>query len=164
MSPSPPIQLLVYAFGPGASFEGRLVGALERIESGGTLRVLEALYLRREPGGTELTAIDVRGRAGGGLTAPLLSFRLDPAAQRRATQRALSGGVGVEPGTLRELADGLEPGSALVAVLIEHVWAGALDDAVERTGGAAVADAFVDATELAELTPELLAASRPGNG
>jgi hypothetical protein len=164
MSPSPSIQLLVYAFGPGAAFEGRLVGALERIEAGGALRVLEALFLRREASGAELTAIDVRGRAGGGLTAPLLSFRLDPAARRRATERALAGGVGVEAGTLRELADGLEPGSAVVAVLVEHVWAGALEDAVERTGGVPVADAFVDATELAELTPELLAASRPGNG
>jgi len=164
MPPPRSIQLLVYAFGPGAALEGRLVGALERIESGGALRVLEALYLRREPGGSELTAIDVRGRGAGGLTAPLLSFRLDPAARRRATERALAGGPGVEPATLRELADGLEPGSALVAVLVEHVWAGALDDAVERTGGVAVADAFVDATELSELTPELLAASRPGNG
>jgi hypothetical protein len=28
-------------FEPGARFEGRLVGAIERIESGGTLRVLD---------------------------------------------------------------------------------------------------------------------------
>jgi hypothetical protein len=31
-----PAQLLVYGFAPGAEFEGRLVGASERIESGGT--------------------------------------------------------------------------------------------------------------------------------
>src|SRR4051812_3148799 len=114
MSPPPSIQLLVYAFGPGAAFEGRLVGALERIEAGGALRVLEALFLRREAGGAELTATGVGGRAGGGLPAPLLSSRLAPAARRGATERALAGGVGVEPGTLRELADGLEPGSAVV--------------------------------------------------
>jgi hypothetical protein len=35
-------QLLVYGFGPGADFEGRLLGALEQIESGGTVRVLDA--------------------------------------------------------------------------------------------------------------------------
>jgi hypothetical protein len=38
-----PGQLLVYGFAPGAEFEGRLVGAIERIESGGTLRVLDVV-------------------------------------------------------------------------------------------------------------------------
>jgi hypothetical protein len=33
--PTPPAQLLVCAFGPEARFEGQLVGALERLESGG---------------------------------------------------------------------------------------------------------------------------------
>src|SRR5215212_9641020 len=133
MTPHPPVQLLVYAFGSDASFEGRLVGAIERIEAGGALRVLEALYVRRDRDGGELTAFDLRGRAGGGgLTAPLLSFRLDKGARRRATQRALAGGVGVKGETLRELGDGLEPGTALAALLVEHSWARALDDAVER--------------------------------
>lgn len=27
-------QLLIYRFGPGAAFQGQLVGALERLESG----------------------------------------------------------------------------------------------------------------------------------
>jgi hypothetical protein len=138
------------------------VGALERIEAGGALRILEALYVRRDPDGGDLAAVDLRGRAGGGLTAPLLSFRLDPAARRRASARALAGGAGVSPETLRELGDGLEPGGAVAAVLVEHTWARALDDAVERTGGAAVADGFVEASELAELAPDLLAATQAG--
>ena len=40
MTPHPPVQLLVYSFGPDASFEGQLVGALERIEVGGAMRIL----------------------------------------------------------------------------------------------------------------------------
>jgi hypothetical protein len=164
MPPHPPVQLLVYAFGPDASFEGQLVGALERIEAGGGLRILEALYVRRDRAGGELSAFDLRGRAGRGLTAPLLDFRLDPAARRRTTAKALAGGPGVSPETLKQLGDGLEPGTALAAVLVEHAWARALDDAVERTGGTTVADGFVEATELAQLAPELLAASRAGAG
>ena len=35
---TPPVQLLAYGFAPGAAFEGQLVGTIERIESGGTLR------------------------------------------------------------------------------------------------------------------------------
>src|SRR4051794_37279849 len=159
MTPTPPVQLLVYAFGPGSSFEGRLVGALERLEVGGGLRVLEAFFVRRDPDDGEVTALDLHGRVGGGLTEPLLSFRLDPAARRRATRRALADGTGVDPETLRELGEALEPGAALAALLVEHTWARALDDAVERTGGTTVVDGFVDATELVGLSPELLSAS-----
>ena len=44
-----PRQLLAYTFPPGSAFEGQLVGALERIESGGAMRVLDALFVAREP-------------------------------------------------------------------------------------------------------------------
>ena len=43
-----PAHLLVYGFAPGAEFEGRLVGAIERIESGGALRVLDVLFVMRD--------------------------------------------------------------------------------------------------------------------
>lgn len=149
---SGPVQLLVYAFEPGAPFEGRLVGALERLEAGGALRVLEALYVRREPSG-ELTAIDVRGR-GGGLTAPLLSFRLDPSERRRATEKALA----AEGATLREIGDSLEPGAAMAAVLVEHSWAGSLANAVAASRGREVVSQTVEASALSEL--DLLATTR----
>jgi hypothetical protein len=154
-----PTQLFVYSFGPDAHFEGQLAGAVERIEAGGALRVLEALLVQREPAGG-LAVLDLEGRPGRGLTAPLLSFRLDPAARRRLTERALGGDSGgMRPDNLKELGDALEPGSALVALLVEHTWARALGDAVARIGGTALTDDFVDATALAELVPELLAAS-----
>ena len=146
----PHAQLLVYRFDSTASFEGRLVGALERIETGGTLRVLDALFLTIDADSGELVAIDVHGRGTGGFVTPLLRFRLEPGARRQATEKALASDAGA---MLRELAGSLEPGTAIAAVLVEHVWAKALDDAVARTGGTEVADEFVDATALG---PELL--------
>ena len=160
-APLPSAQLLVYRFGPGAGFEGQLGGALERIESGGALRILEALFLTRDSETGELVAIDLRGDSGG-IIGPLLDFRLEPAKRRRATERALDPDrPGVRSDTLRELEKVLEPGAAMAAVLVEHKWALALEDAVSRTGGTALANAFVEATELAELGPELLAAATP---
>jgi hypothetical protein len=41
-------QLLLYGFEPGAAFQGRLVGAIERIEIGETLRVLDVLFVMRD--------------------------------------------------------------------------------------------------------------------
>jgi hypothetical protein len=54
----------------------------------------------------------------------------------------------------------LEPGAAPAAVLVEHVWAGVLEDAVARTGGTAPASTFVESTTVADLGPQLLAAAR----
>ncbi len=69
---------------------------------------------------------------------------------------------------LRDLGKTLEPGAALAAVLVEHVWARVLEDAVSRTGGSGVGTHFVEAETLSELAPELLAeaavdAPEPGN-
>jgi hypothetical protein len=161
--PLPSTQLLVYGFGPGTDFEGRLVGALERIESGGALRILEALFVASDPETGELVAVDLQGDSGG-IVAPLLGFRLEPAKRRRATERALSSDRGVPGETLRELEEALEPGTAMVAVLVEHKWARALEDAVSRTGGTPLTNAFVETTELAELTPDLLAAAARATG
>jgi hypothetical protein len=150
--PSPPAQLLVYRFGPAAVYEGRLVGALERIESGGALRVLEALFVRRDAATGELDAVDVRSHGAGGLVAPLLDFRLDAARRRHATERVLSGHRGTP---VRDLGSHLEPGEAMAIVLVEHVWARALEDAVARSGGIRLANEFVDATALPELSLDL---------
>jgi hypothetical protein len=141
----PSTQLLAFGFGPGASFEGQLVGGLERLESGGALRVLDALFVAADEATGELVAINLEGKTEG-LTAKLLDFRLDPAARRRTAERSLED----------DLGKSLEPGSALAVVLVEHVWARGLDDAVARLGGSTLASEFVDAATLSELAPELL--------
>ena len=152
-------QLLLYGFGPDADFEGRLVGALERLESGGALRILDVLFVRRDAESGDIEAVDLHGDGAGGVVAPLLNFRLDEAERSRATERALR----ADPDVVRELGAALEPGAALAAVLVDHVWSGALEDAVARTGGTPLANDFVDATALGQLGAELLAAAgRPG--
>ncbi|MDP9135425.1 MAG: hypothetical protein M3N56_11440 [Actinomycetota bacterium] len=150
-----PAQLFVYSFGSDASYEGLLLGALERLESGGTIRILDTLFLHRDGESGELSAVGVRGDGAGRIVAPLLGFRMDAAERRRATLRTLGDGTsGMSGAAVEQLATGLAPGSAIAAVLIEHVWAGVLEDAVARMGGSSLAGDFVDATAL---TPELLA-------
>ena len=62
----PSTQLVVYGFGPDADFEGRLVGALERIESGGSLRILDAIFVASDPDTGELLAVDLKGDSSAG--------------------------------------------------------------------------------------------------
>ena len=155
----PNIQLLAYRFESGGAFEGQLTGALERIESGGTLRIRDVLFVSRDAQTGEPIAIAARGRQQGSLVASLLGFRLDAAERARATERALATFErGAEPNPLRAIVETLPPGSAVAAVLVEHVWAHAVDDAVARTGGTEVSSAFVGSAELTELGSELAAA------
>jgi len=143
----PSRQLLVFGFGADAAFEGQLVGALERVESGGAVRILEVFFVAAgEPTGDPV-AIDLQGGTGG-LIAKLLDFRLDPAARRKAAEDL--------PEVLRDLGKALEPGTALAAVLVEHLWARALEDAVARLSGRPLASEFVEAAKLSELPPDVL--------
>ena len=143
----PSRQLLVFGFDADAAFEGQLVGALERLESGGALRVLDVLFVAADEATGELLAINLQGGTGG-LTAKLLDFRLDPAARRRTSEGT--------PEALRDLGGELKPGTALAAVLVEHRWSQALEDAVSRVGGRSLACDFVDASTLSELRDHLV--------
>jgi hypothetical protein len=144
---SAPEQLLVFEFGPEALFEGHLVGALERVESGGSLRIRSVLFAQREADSGELVALVRRDASASGLVASLLDFRLDAAARRRETARALDGAMG---DALARLGEQLEAGRALAAVVVEHRWAEVLADAVARTGGAPGSGATVDARAVSE--------------
>jgi hypothetical protein len=157
MSHSVPTQLLLYGFPRGAKFEGQLVGALERIESGGSLRILDALFAMRDAETGELVAVDLKGGGAGAMVTAALDFRLDPAKRREATERAL--GTNAEGDPLRGLEQALQPGTAMAAILVEHVWARALEDAVARTGGTPLAADLVRASALPELASDLLAAA-----
>ena len=147
----PSTQLLAFRFGPGTAFQGQLVGAIERLESGGALRVLDVLFVATDQDTGELTAINLQGKTSG-LTARLLDFRLDPAAQRRTDEQSPE----------NDLGKTLEPGAALAVLLVEHVWARGLDDAVARLGGSTLASEYVDAATLSELAPDLLRIAQTG--
>ena len=96
-------QLLLYGFGPDAEFQGGLVGALERLESGGALRILDVLFVRRDAESGDIAAVDLHGDGAGGVVAPLLNFRLDESERREATERALRADANV----VRELGAAL---------------------------------------------------------
>jgi hypothetical protein len=150
---APATQLLLFRFGPNAAFEGQLVGALERMETGGALRIVDVLFVRRDAETDEVSAIGMRSRGAGSLVSPMLGFRLDDAERRRATKRALADDA------VRALAEALDPGGALAAVLVEHVWSRALSDAVGRMGGAEAGGDFVEADALSDVADRLLSAA-----
>src|SRR4051794_19069312 len=145
----PTTQLLVFRFRSGTSYEGGLLGALERIETGMALRVLDMLFVRRPETG-ELEVLTGSGNSAGGLAGTVLEFRLDAESRQKTSARTLEA-----DDRIVALGEALEPGHALVAVLVEHRWTETLGEAVQRMGGEAAAVEFVDAMTLGELMPKL---------
>jgi hypothetical protein len=153
-------QLLAFKFGSDSRFEGQLVGALERMESGGTIRVLDGLFVAREPESGELNAISLSDSPPSRRVSRILGFRLDPSERKTATQRALAGAAGE---AVRSVAAVMPPGTAIAAVLVEHAWAAVLTDAVARVGGTEVLSEFVDASSVSELAASLVSAAEQGH-
>ena len=152
--------LLIYEFGPGADFEGQLVGALERIQAAGQSRVLDGLFVANQVEAGGLAAIDLRSGSAASTVARLLTFRLDDRARRRATEQLLGGNGSVPADVVRELGGSLKPGGAMLALLIERPGWQELGDAVARTGGWMLSAQLVRSASLVELAPKLLAAVR----
>jgi hypothetical protein len=150
---APPRQLIVYRFRERAEFEGQLVGALQRIEVGAAVRVLDGLFLGRDPETGELVAASLGAAASSSMVASLVGFRLDRAQRKQTTERVLAS---PDSEQIRRLADALTPGEALFALLLEHAWAAALSEAVDRVGGQVVGRSeFVEAGSIAELLPRI---------
>jgi hypothetical protein len=140
-------QLLTYSFPAQADYGGLLLGALQRVESGGAIRVLEILFVARGDGPQEIAAISRRSDSSAGMIGQLIGFRLEDSARAQETEQALNGPAG---DLVRELAAALEPGCAVVGLLVEHTWAHVLSDAVARTGGAPFASELLEPTEVPE--------------
>jgi hypothetical protein len=163
---SPPAaqsRLLVLSFGPGARLEGELAGALERMALRERAVLRDAMCVARDPHDGTLQAIDLAlARRGGGL-ADLVDFRLAPDRREALTVRTLTARPGgVAPGVVRAIGEALEPGAAVVAVLLA---AGAdateLLEAAVRCGGRPSADEPLGDHELAGLGERLVGLAAP---
>lgn len=149
------VHLLIYEFGPGAEFEGQLVGALERIQARGQSRLLDGLFAAHDPETGELAAIELSSKAGA--IATFLTFRLDPDERRKATESALADSGSVPAEVVRSVGRVLKPGGAMLVLLMKRPGWRELGDAVRSTGGSLLRAEPVAGASLAELGPDLLA-------
>jgi len=152
-------HLRVYRFDPSAAFEGGVIAAIERMQLVGDTKLIDALFVGRDPETGALRAVDLASARAEGSFASLLDFRLDPGKRPAATERTLAEHPGGVPATLIEaIAATLDPGDAVLAVLFTGPAATVLEEAVARSGGRLVADEPSDARALAQLGARLPAA------
>ncbi|PWI20951.1 DUF1269 domain-containing family protein [Streptomyces sp. Act143] len=159
MSGIGPVQLLMVEFGPDAKFEGRIVDELAVLESTGQIRVLDLLFVLKEPGGDLVTA-DYQAEGMGATVAALLGIPSDTLREAEATFPSLSEGnaFGLTLEEIRDLAQQTDPGTAAGCVLLEHRWAKRLREAIRDAGGVPVAEGFLTEEVLESVAAELSAA------
>jgi hypothetical protein len=113
-----PVDVVVLAAGE-PRFDGGVLAELERQAATGTIRVLDAMILLKDEQG---------GRAA-------LNIEDLPQEQRAALGFIETGTRGLfDSEDAETLIEGMVPGSAVVALAIEHTWALALVNAVYQAG------------------------------
>lgn len=136
-----PVDVVVLAIGE-ARFDGKILAELERQAASGTIRVLDAMVLVKDELGFNraLNLEDIPAE-----DAALLGF--------------------IETGTrglfdsedAQAFFEGMVPGSAVVALAIEHTWAVALANAVIESGAEVALNFRVPAPIIDEAFAELAA-------
>jgi DNA-binding NarL/FixJ family response regulator len=114
-----PLQLMALTFRLGADAESRLLAEVDRIEGRGVLRVLDVMLLAKGQDGT-VEGLEVGDDEDFG---------------------SLLAGSGMD--AVQALANSVEPGTGVAFLLVEHLWAGPLVDAVSAAGGALLSDDFL---------------------
>ena len=132
-----PVQFIAVGFPQDASYQGRILAEIEAIEAGGSLRVLDVLFVRKDQSTGALETMDIH------------SDEL----------QALAGTVtlGVSRREIEGVGDELEPGQGAGMILVEHVWARDLAQAIEATGGGILAQGLLGSQDIEAIVAELAA-------
>src|SRR5215208_4455694 len=156
-----PIQLLAVGFDPDARFEGRIMDELESLERHETIRILDLLFVGKDAETGDLLALDYQGEDLGAIVGALLGFEFeyDGELEGGSTEGTEGHAFGLSQSEIHDMAASLRPGSSAGFVLIEHVWARDLKEAIREAGGFPLGEGFLTPETLAEVAIELVAMS-----
>ncbi len=113
-----PVDVIVLAIGE-PQLDGRILAELERQAASGTIRVLDAMVLFKDEDGKRAS----------------LDLEDMPASMKQAVGFIETGTRGLFDSEDAEvLYEGMVPGSAVIALAIEHAWAVKLVNAIQQAG------------------------------
>jgi hypothetical protein len=153
-----PVQLITVGFGPDANFEGRIIDELVALEGKNTIRVLDLLFVLKDAESGELVELDHKGEELGAIVGALLGLDFDSDAARQVAGGDDGGhAFGLSQTDIDALGRSLEPGTAAGFLLIEHIWARDLKQALRDAGGVPLGEEFLTAENVAAVSGELIA-------
>jgi uncharacterized membrane protein len=138
-----PVQMIALVF-EGNRFKGEILPELERLKESGTCRIIDLLLVRKDSSGAiaQLTATDLDWEEAtdyGTYIGTLVGLGAD--GPEGAERGAMAGAAEMADGHLFDADDAfrltgtLEAGTSIALVLLEHLWALPLLDAIDRAGG-----------------------------
>jgi uncharacterized membrane protein len=156
-----PVQLLAVGFDPDARFEGRIMDELAKLERHETIRILDLLFVGKDAETGDLLALDYQGEDLGAIVGALLGFEFEDDGERQdgSLQEIQAHAFGLSQREIHGIAASLKPGSSAGFLLIEHVWARDLKEAIRDAGGFPLGEGFLTPETLTPVAPELLAMS-----
>ena len=156
-----PVQLISIGFDRDANFEGKVIDELAKLESERTIRVLDLLFIARDPDSEETVALEhPDGEDLGGIVGALLGLEFDgEAAEAPPESRQDHHAFGFSQEDIQEMAAGLGPGEAAGLLLIEHVWARDLRKVFRAAGGRIIGEGFLTPEAIRSVEPQLAAIS-----
>ena len=146
-----PVHLMSVGFEPGAKFEGRIADELAKLQSEGTIRLLDLLFVARDTDSDELVVLEHQEETMGAVAGALLGLQLD------GEQAEGEGSFGMSKAEVEEMGAALPPGGAVGLMLIEHVWARDLKRAIRDAGGSPLGDEVLTPERVAAMEPQLAA-------
>ncbi|MFF5291985.1 hypothetical protein [Paractinoplanes globisporus] len=140
------MQVLVVGF-DRLAFSGEILAEFTRLRQAGIVRLVDLLLVSRAEDGTVDTLAAPAGADPGlgGLAAALLGR---PEDEGESDDEA---GVDIDGVSVWSLADAVPPGSVAAVALIEHIWAGPLNAAIQKAGGAPLEETWLAPDDLAVL-------------
>jgi hypothetical protein len=131
-----PIEVLVIGF-PDNGFNGEIAPALADLVEAGTVRIADLLFIAKDADGT-VASFEIN--------------ELDDAVSSAYVHlvEELEGLIGEED--IEDFGEGLEPGSSIALLVVEHLWAKSFADAVAGSGGVLIDAMRIPREVIDELT------------
>jgi len=148
-----PVQMLVLGFAE-PEFTGKIAAEIDRLREHEFVRILDALVVQKDDDG-DITALQVsdltvdEAMELGAIAGALIGLG-EGDAEAGAEAGALEGADGhvIPDEEVWYVADTIPPGSAAAVLLIEHLWAIPLRDAIVDAGGVALTDQWIHPADL----------------
>jgi uncharacterized membrane protein len=153
-----PVQLLVLGFN-NAEFHGEISRELERLRESGTVRVIDALAVHKDAEGeievqhlsnlTREEAIELGSKVAALVGLGIAGEEGMHAAGEIGVEQAAAHGLEVFDDELEwDVVGEIPDDSAAALILLEHLWAVPLRDAIARAGGYRLADGMISPYDL----------------
>jgi uncharacterized membrane protein len=152
-----PVQMLVLGFAE-PNFTGKIAAELDRLRQNEFIKIVDALVVNKDENG-EITALQVSDLSEdeslemGAIAGALIGFGYggdeeSVEAGAEVGAEAMADGHLLPEEDAWYVADAIPNGSAAAIILLEHLWAIPLRDAIVDAGGIALADEWIHAKDL----------------